>query len=79
MIYEKRGKWCFRDSNGKLHKFTSKDEAETLYNSLSPSIKIEMPKVEKPSEEEEKDSEEEASTDEQEIVFESESGSEETF
>jgi len=28
MIYEKRGKFCFRDAEGKLHKFPTKEEAE---------------------------------------------------
>jgi len=27
MIYEKRGQWCWRDSNGKLHKFKTEEEA----------------------------------------------------
>jgi hypothetical protein len=26
-IFEKRGKWCFRDQKGKLHKFDSAEEA----------------------------------------------------
>ena len=26
-IVEKRGKWCFRDADGKLHKFNTKEEA----------------------------------------------------
>lgn len=48
MIFQKRGRWCFRDSNGKLHKFDSESDAKELYNSLSPSIEIEMPKIEMP-------------------------------
>lgn len=48
MIFQKRGKWCFRDSNGRLHKFESESDAKELYNSLSPSIEIEMPKIEMP-------------------------------
>jgi hypothetical protein len=28
MIFEKRGKFCFRDEKGKLHKFKTKAEAE---------------------------------------------------
>ena len=28
MIFEKRGKFCFRDENNKLHKFKTKEEAE---------------------------------------------------
>ena len=30
MIYQKRGQWCFRDDNNKLHKFTTKAEAEAF-------------------------------------------------
>ena len=28
-IFEKRGKWCFRDEKEILHKFSTKAEAET--------------------------------------------------
>lgn len=27
-LFEKRGQWCFRDKNNKLHKFPTKEEAE---------------------------------------------------
>ena len=27
MIFEKRGRWCYRDPNGKLHKFSSEEAA----------------------------------------------------
>ena len=27
MIFEKRGKYCFRDENGRLHKFATEQEA----------------------------------------------------
>ena len=27
-LFEKRGQWCFRDENHKLHKFLTKEEAE---------------------------------------------------
>ena len=27
-LFEKRGQWCFRDENNKLHKFPTKEEAE---------------------------------------------------
>jgi hypothetical protein len=30
MIYQKRQHWCFRDDNNKLHKFTTKAEAEAF-------------------------------------------------
>ena len=32
MIFEKRGKFCFRDDEGKLHKFNTKAEAEAFVN-----------------------------------------------
>ena len=28
MIFEKRGKWCYRDDNGKLQKFATEEEAK---------------------------------------------------
>lgn len=64
MIYQKRGHWCFRDDNGKLHKFATEAAAKAVYG------------VDNGSKEEEL-FEEEASSDEQEVVFDSESGSEE--
>jgi len=27
MIFQKRGRWCYRDPKGKLHKFSSKEAA----------------------------------------------------
>ena len=27
-IFEKRGRWCFRDEKGKLHKFSTEAEAK---------------------------------------------------
>lgn len=27
MIFQKRGRWCYRDPKGKLHKFSSEKEA----------------------------------------------------
>ena len=27
-LFEKRGQWCFRDENNRLHKFPTKEEAE---------------------------------------------------
>lgn len=63
MIYQKRGHWCFRDDNGKLHKFATEAEAKAAYGIED------APK--------EESFEEETCTDEQEIVFESEGGSEE--
>ena len=26
-LFEKRGKWCYRDENNKIHKFDTKEEA----------------------------------------------------
>ena len=63
MIYQKRGTWRFRDETGKQHKFSSEIEAKLAYGKLN------APK--------EESFEEETCTDEQEIVFESEGGSEE--
>jgi hypothetical protein len=40
MIYEKRGKWCFRDENGKLHKFDSEIAAKIALGS-APQTEIE--------------------------------------
>ena len=42
-IFEKRGKWCFRDADGKLHKFNTK---EALAHSLGT-----VPEVEEEEEE----------------------------
>ena len=72
MIYLKRGKWCFRDEDGILHKFNSEIAAKIAVGS-APQTEIED------APEEEIDSEETTGPNEQEVVFESESGSEETF
>ena len=34
-MIEKRGRWCVRDLNGKLHKFLSKDEAKKYIEEMS--------------------------------------------
>ena len=34
-LFEKRGQWCFRDENQKLHKFSTKEEAEKALEPLS--------------------------------------------
>jgi hypothetical protein len=39
-FYKKRGRWCVRDDNGKLHKFTRKTEATAFVDNLK------MPTVE---------------------------------
>lgn len=31
MIYEKRGRWCFRDDKGTQHKFDTLAEAKAAY------------------------------------------------
>ena len=28
-IFEKRGRWCFKDDSGKLHKFATEEEAKS--------------------------------------------------
>jgi hypothetical protein len=28
MIFEKRGRWCYRDESGKLRKFSTEEEAK---------------------------------------------------
>jgi ribosomal protein L20A (L18A) len=34
-LFEKRGQWCFRDENQKLHKFSTKEEAKKALEPLS--------------------------------------------
>ena len=43
MIYEKRGQWCFRDENGKLHKFPTEHEAVLAVGFPMPKEVIEEP------------------------------------
>ena len=31
MIYEKRGRWCFEDKDGRLRKFVTEAEAKAAY------------------------------------------------
>jgi hypothetical protein len=64
MIYQKRQHWCFRDAKGKLHKFATEADAKAAHG-------VEDAPEEKTL------FEEETSTYEQEVVFESEGGSEE--
>ena len=35
-LFEKRGKWCFRDENNKIHKFLTKKDAEKALNIETP-------------------------------------------
>ena len=34
-MVEKRGRWCVRDAEGTLHKFSSKDEAKKYIEEMS--------------------------------------------
>jgi hypothetical protein len=58
MIFEKRGKWCLRDKDGRLHKFDTEAEAKEFAGWVPP--------VEETldAKEEAEDCEEEAGTDE---------------
>lgn len=60
MIYEKRGQWCWRDEEGKLHKFATEKEAVGASGWVQALDEI----FYGGEEEEEEDGEEEASTDE---------------
>ena len=68
MIFKKRSQWCFRDENGKLHKFDSEIAAKLAYG------KVDATKEEVYSDIEEKKEEDSF---EQEAVFGSEDSSEE--
>lgn len=54
MIFEKRGSWCFRDSKGKLHKFTSEAEAQLAFDPpvVQEEPVISWPEIENAEEEE---------------------------
>jgi len=68
-LFKKRGKWCYRDTNGRLHKFNTEAEAKS-------SLGLEI--VEDAEEKSEtKISEEKTNTYEQEIVFDSKDTDEE--
>lgn len=58
-IFEKRGKWCYRDDNDKLQKFATEEEAKVAAGWIPP-----VEEILDGGEEEEEDCEEEASTDE---------------
>lgn len=68
MIFQKRGSWCFRDENGRLHKFPTEADAKAAYGIVDATKEEVYPHFE------EKDEEDSV---EQEAVFESESSSEE--
>ena len=68
-IFKKRNRWCYTDTNGRIHRFNTEAEARS-------SLGLEI--VEDAEEEiETEDSQEETYTDEQEIVFDGESDGEE--
>ena len=68
-IFEKRGRWCYRDANGKLCKFSTEAEAKS-------SLGLEI--VENAEKEiETQNSEEETYTDEQETLCDGEGTDEE--
>jgi hypothetical protein len=68
-IFEKRGRWCYRDEAGRLHKFDTEIEAKSSLGLETMNYAEEEIETE--------DSEEETYTDEQEIVFDGESDGEE--
>jgi hypothetical protein len=55
MIFEKRGKWCYRNDDGKLFKFSTEEEAKLAAGWVPP-----VEEILEDSEEEEEDCEEEA-------------------
>ena len=59
MIFEKRGKWCYRDDKDKLYKFATEEEAKVAAGWIPP-----VEEILYGGEEEEEDCEEEAGTDE---------------
>ena len=59
MIFEKRGKWCYRNDDGRLFKFSTEEEAKLAAGWVPP-----VEEILDGSEEEEEDCEEEAGTDE---------------
>ena len=68
MIYQKRGRWCFVDKNGKQHKFSSEIEAKLAYGKVNAQEEIQADIEEEVYEE---------NSDEQEAILEGEGGSEE--
>ncbi len=58
-IFEKRGRWCFNDEAGKLHKFDTEEEAKSALGWVTP-----VEETLDGGEAEEESSEEETSTDE---------------
>jgi hypothetical protein len=59
MIYEKRGKWCYRNEAGRLTKFATEEEAKKAAGWIPP-----VEETLDACSEEEEDGKEEASTDE---------------
>jgi len=60
MIFEKRGKWCYRDDNGKLQKFATEEEAKKAAGWVSP---VQEPEIRSWLEDDDDDYEEEESED----------------
>jgi hypothetical protein len=58
MIFEKRGRWCYRDDSGKLRKFNTEEEAKISAGWIPP-VPEELEEPEEPEELEDYDYEEE--------------------
>jgi|14BtaG_2_1085337.scaffolds.fasta_scaffold217440_2 hypothetical protein len=71
MVFEKRGQWCWRDEEGRLHKFATEKEAVDASGWVVALDEI----FHGGEKEEEKDSKEETSADEQAPVRSSKSSS----
>lgn len=35
MIFQKRSEWCFKDENGRTHRFSTEAEAKLAFNGIS--------------------------------------------
>ena len=63
-IFEKRGRWCFNDEAGKLHKFDTEEEAKSALGWVTP-----VEETLDGGEKKEKDSKEKASPNKQKTVL----------
>jgi hypothetical protein len=54
MIFEKRGRWCYRDESGKLRKFSTEEEAKISAGWVPP-VPEELEELEDNDYEEEED------------------------
>ena len=68
-IFEKRGRWCFRDEAGKLHKFGTEEEAKLALGWVPPVEET----LNGSKEKEAQNSKKEANTDKQKTVLNSKS------